>query len=88
MSACPSCTVAEANPRTGSFHTGCTECGVRSLAQGPEYFAARVAGKMLPAYVAVLDKLIDGTIDGDGPARDAMHARVKAWAKRITETKP
>lgn len=32
---CPACTIAETDPRTGHYRTGCQSCTARALAQSP-----------------------------------------------------
>ena len=84
MSECPSCAAADANPRHPGFHSGCEECSVRAIAQGPQHFEAQTVKRMIPAYTAELRRLFGD----DVKAREAGHQRVKKWAARIEGAKP
>lgn len=76
--ACPSCQIAEQNPRTGYMHTGCKECAARALAQSPE------AWKALHAQTAVpLQDAIDRIFGIDN--RDEGRRKVWQWIKRINQ---
>lgn len=87
---CRACADAEANPLTGSYRSNCTECQARALAHSPAYHDAKASGRMLPEYVTALHSLIAEGADDEAPTcaqRDALHARVKAWARRIEDQK-
>ena len=78
---CPSCAAAESNPDSGLYHSGCPECQARALSQSPGYWASCAAMKFRPDYAEALRR-----IAGDKASdRDALHRRVKAWAKRIEQ---
>ncbi len=73
---CRSCIEAEANPKTHSFASGCTECSARALAHGPIYWAAAKVDTLTPAYKTALKAL------GGGEWKE-LHERVKYHAARI-----
>ena len=81
---CTSCLVAEQQPDTGLYQAGCGECAARALAQSPEHHKAATVRRMVPEYRAALAR-VAGT-DKAGVC-DALHQRVKAWARRIDEFK-
>lgn len=60
------------NPTGGLYIAGCRTCALRSIAQGPEFFASMRAGKLTPAYAALL--CAHGQVS-------EVHAEVKAIAK-------
>jgi len=63
------------NPTGGVYIAGCRQCDLRSIAQGPEFFASLRAGKITPAYAALL--LTFGTDIA------AVHQEVKDVARSI-----
>lgn len=65
-----------ANPDGGLVMAGCRACTLREIAKGPEFFASMRAGKLTPAYAALLIDL--GTVE-------AVHAEIKAIAKTLTK---
>ena len=78
---CLSCQAAEANPVTGRYHAGCSECAARALAHGPLVFASVRAGVQSPEYAAALKRVF-----GEGNERQG-HQRVRAWFQRIQQAK-
>jgi hypothetical protein len=78
MSDCPSCEMAEADPRSNFFGTpDCKECCARALAGSPSYFDASRAGTISGTYKSALRYFFSAE-----PLTEA-HARVTAWADRI-----
>lgn len=73
---CPDCTAAATNKHWGGYHAGCQGCAVRALASGFEFYGAKTAGRMVPAYSQALK-----TIFGDD--WQAGHERVKAEHARL-----
>lgn len=52
---CPHCEDAKAHRLGGSrINAGCEGCIAREIARGPQFHEARKAGRMTPAYKAVL----------------------------------
>lgn len=74
---CQSCTEAESNPLTPSFHAGCKECAARALAGGPQFWQASKAKDI--AAGGYRDAL--QSIFGDGWQQ--WHTKVRGWADRI-----
>jgi hypothetical protein len=74
MNDCPSCEAARANRASGLIRIGCMGCKARSLADSPQYFASRKAGRLLPEYVAAMDRAFPGMAPTDA------HAMVRLWA--------
>lgn len=73
---CPSCTAAEANPRTGLFHGGCEECQIRAMAHSPALHQSVAAGTVARPLQSALRSLLGAEWKQGLP-------RVKAWAERI-----
>jgi hypothetical protein len=80
---CGCCRLAERDPRTGHYHADCRECQARALAQSPGYAASVMMRRMREDYAQALRE-IAGESAKD---RDALHQRVKTWAKRIDEAR-
>lgn len=77
---CPACTEAATNPRTHTYQSGCEECECRAMANGPDFAASRDKGYRTVRYRALLANLF-------GERQEQAHAKIKAWADRISTTK-
>lgn len=80
VSACPSCAIAERNPLSGEFHSGCKECSARMMADGMPFFRSAARGRMVPEYIAALRSVW-------GEDYLAGHKRVRAWDDRICQAR-
>jgi hypothetical protein len=67
---CDGCAV----PTGGLYIAGCRQCSLRKIINSPEFFASLRAGKVTPAYAALL--CVHGEVA-------AVHAEVRALAKSI-----
>jgi hypothetical protein len=76
---CTACTAAEANPLSGRYHSGCTGCKARALANGPEIFECFTRKGRTEEYSRALTKVF-----GEGK-EDEGHEAVKAWARKIKQ---
>ena len=61
----------------GVFIAGCRSCTIRAIFRSQEHFLARKAGKLLPAYMALLREVGDPAV---------VHEEVKAY-KEINNDK-
>ena len=74
MTECPNCISAEERA-WHQYTLGCRVCDARRIARGPECFEARRAGRITPAYLAVLRSVA-------GDDWQALHELVRAWDER------
>lgn len=77
---CDQCDCAERNPHHGGVLASCKQCQARMIAHGPDYWSSERAGKLEPAYRAVLQSTF-------GESWQEWHETVKGWAKRIEGAK-
>lgn len=71
--ACEACTQARAEPTSGLYIAGCTDCAARSIARMQAFFASSREGRMTSSYRMALQNLLPSL-----PAAEA-HEKVKAW---------
>lgn len=76
--ACSYCRAAQIKPDYPMYRNGCPGCGVRAIAQGPQFHASGVDGTLSSAYRKAL-----AGIFGDDWRRG--HEMVKAEHQRIKD---
>lgn len=79
---CEYCALAEANPKSGLYESGCNECMTRMTAHGLPFHAWRARGSN-PAHMPKEYAKALGRIKRKGEELRDTHGRVKAWATRI-----
>lgn len=80
MTTCECCAKAELAPATHLIHAGCCDCEARALAHMPHMADVALADAMVPAYRDALQAVA-------GDEWEALHQRVKYWAKKLEAAK-
>jgi len=73
---CEPCTLAQDNPRTGIFQSGCLECQARMLAHSPHFYESSQSNTLTPSYRNALRAVF-------GEDWRKGHELVKQWSKRL-----
>lgn len=74
MTDCTSCSAALRDRNSGLYRADCLDCQARAVARSPQYFDARQAAAITPAYRDVLQRVFGGMSILEA------HERVKRWA--------